>query len=221
VQSLIDRSPIDYMDADEFPSAQPGRKNFLLPAQLQAIQSFVKPEMFRHVFTFLVNTGCRWADAVGDGPNKRGLEWPNVYFGDCLARIRRDKRGKEKIVPLNQTVLSMLDSLPRKEGSDRVFWFSPDGDYLSEGWRRATRAAGLPGITLHDLKHTFYSLMRRQGVEVDVIARVAGNDDLDMAMRYENFASLAKDAVNKLDSLWVEPEKLHGVTVQSGNETVN
>jgi len=64
--------------------------------------------------------------------------------------------------------------------------------------------------------------MRRQGVEVDVIARVAGNDDLDMAMRYENFgASLAKDAVNKLDSLWLDPEKLHGVSVQSGNETVN
>jgi hypothetical protein len=64
--------------------------------------------------------------------------------------------------------------------------------------------------------------MRKQGLEVDVIARIAGNDDLNMAMRYENFgASLTKDAVAKLDELWSNPQKLHGVTVQSGNEIVN
>jgi len=110
----------------------------------------------------------------------------------------------------------MLKSLPRKVGDDRVFWFASDPDYVSQVWREAARDAGLQGITLHDLKHTFCSLMRKQGIPPDVTARVAGNDDLGTIMRrYENFgASLGKQAVGTLDALW-SPKILHGVT---GNE---
>ena len=85
-----------------------------------------------------------------------GLLWRDISSSDAIARIRLDKRGKEKIIPLNKTVLSMLDTLPRKVDSDKVLWFSPDGDYVSRVWRRAARQAGFPGTTLHDLNHTFY-----------------------------------------------------------------
>ena len=152
---------MDFMDKDESPSPNPGRKNFLLPEQFQKILSYVKPELFRTVFVFLVNTGCRRSDALG-------LEWSSVYLAERVFRIQRDKRLKEKIVPLNQTVVSMLESLPSKQDSARVFWFAPDGDYVSEVWRKARKAAGFPNITLHDLKHTFYSLDERNRVWISM-----------------------------------------------------
>ena len=174
-KDYLDKNPMDKMDADEFPSPLPGRKVFLQPEQFLLIQAKVKPEEYRHVYTFLVNTGCRRSDAVGDPRDgKEPLLWPNVYLEDSVIRIPLDKRGREKIIPLNRTLVSMLKSLPRRAGDDRVFWFAPDPDYVSQMWREARDAAGFPHVTLHDLKHTAYSLMRKTGAEIDTIARVAG-----------------------------------------------
>jgi len=51
----------------------------------------------------------------------------------------------------------MLDTLPRKVDSDKVFWFSSDGDHVSQVWREAAKHSGFAGITLHDLNTPFIS----------------------------------------------------------------
>lgn len=61
---------------------------------------------------------------------------------------------------LTATVIAALSALPA--GRDRVFRFRKNG-HLYSLMRRAKRAAGLPDISFHTLRHTYAAWMRRYG----------------------------------------------------------
>ena len=50
-------------------------------------------------------------------------------------------------------------------------------DSLSGWWRRNRAALGVPGTTLHELRHSFLSLAAQQGVHPSVMQKLAGHND--------------------------------------------
>ena len=68
-----------------------------------------------------------------------------------------------------------------REFSENDFIFArsdgslPDPRYLSKVFRRIVAEAGLRPIRLHDLRHTYATLLRKQGRSIEEASRVLGH----------------------------------------------
>ena len=64
-----------------------------------------------------------------------------------------------------------------------------------------TRAAGVPKIRFHDLRHTFASQLVMKGTPMRVVQELLGHSTMEMTLRYAHLAPSAKaDAVQVLDA---------------------
>ena len=129
------------------------------------------------VIRLLLLTGCRKAEIVT-------LRWAEVD-GDVL-RLSDSKTGR-RTVWLSAPAQRVLARQPRSPGP--YVFPAPDG---SPGprplelslWDKARREAGLAGVRLHDLRHTFASQAVLAGVALPVVARLLGHAGERMTLRY-------------------------------------
>ncbi len=113
---------------------------------------------------FAVNTGCR------DGEICR-LRWdwevdvPELDTSVFIIPGVFVKNGEDRLIVLNRVARSVVDSV-RDRHAEFVFTFrgKPVTRMLNTAWLRARRVAGLPGVRVHDLKHTFGRRLRAAGV---------------------------------------------------------
>jgi integrase len=107
--------------------------------------------------------------------------------------IRVSKNGKDRYVPLNQTVREMLESLPRT--SEYVF-SSPktSGRLVNVKFRfdRAKSDAGIKNFRFHDLRHTAATRMADGGADAFALAAIFGWSDVRMALHYTHSTDEAK-----------------------------
>ena len=59
-------------------------------------------------------------------------------------------------------------------------------------WDRIRKRAGLDGVRLHDLRHTFASRALALGETLPVIGKLLGHSDIETTARY---AHLARDSI--------------------------
>ena len=129
------------------------------------------------VIRLLLLTGCRKAEIVT-------LRWTEVD-GD-VAHLSDSKTGR-RTVWLNEPARAVLARQPRGRGP--YVFPAPDGTpgprplELSL-WRKVRREAGLAGVRLHDLRHTFASQAVLAGVTLPVVARLLGHAGERMTLRY-------------------------------------
>ena len=119
-----------------------------------------------------------------------GLTWDRVDLKKRLiyleARHTKDKEPRK--VPICAELLKMLQEMPGglTESNDERHVFTNQGNPLKgnirAGIRRACMLAGLAygrnnrdGLTLHDLRHTFTTNMRRAGVPEPEIMAITGH----------------------------------------------
>ena len=83
------------------------------------------------------------------------LRWEHVDLGRGLLLLPDSKTGRKTIV-LNRPALAILQTHPRN-GSVRYCGTHPDRPRtdLKKPWLAVCRRAGLEGVRLHDLRHTF------------------------------------------------------------------
>jgi len=63
-------------------------------------------------------------------------------------------------------------------------------------WRTLRVTADLPGVRLHDLRHSYASFALQQGESVPTIGRLLGHRDPTTTLKYIHFAdALAREAV--------------------------
>jgi integrase len=55
-------------------------------------------------------------------------------------------------------------------------------------WMKARDAAGLPKVRMHDLRHTFASLLINKGVSLYEVQTLLGHSSLQMTQRYAHLA---------------------------------
>jgi len=81
-----------------------------------------------------------------------------------------------------------------------------DGGYLDRNqikhpfWT-CTRAAGVPEIRIHDLRHTFASQLVIKGTPLKVVQEYLGHSDIRMTMRYAHLTpSTRREYIKVLDA---------------------
>jgi integrase len=116
---------------------------------------------------FAVNTGCRDAEICN-------LQWdweiqvPELGTSLFIIPGWRAKNGLDRVVVLNATARSVIDGRRDKHG-EYVFAYNgkPVKRMLNSAWKKARARAGLEGLRVHDLKHTFGRRLRAAGVSFE------------------------------------------------------
>lgn len=138
------------------------------------------------VIRLLLLTGCRLGELVR-------LRWSEVD-GDVL-RLTDSKTGP-RTVWLSAAARTIVERQPRT-GSSWVFPAPCGARHRPldlSAWKSVRRAAGLAGVRLHDLRHTFASHAVLQGVPLPVVARLLGHAQERMTLRYAHVSDHETEA---------------------------
>jgi integrase len=142
----------------------------------------------------LLFTGARKSEILA-------LRWEHVDFALGCLRLPDSKTGA-KVVPLGAPALALLKSLPRVEGGAYVLPGERDGAHyvgLPKAWERIRDAAKLPGVRLHDLRHSFASIAAAGGDGLVMIGKLLGHADTKTTARYAHLAeNPVKAAANRI-----------------------
>ncbi|MCT9070924.1 site-specific integrase [Cupriavidus gilardii] len=99
------------------------------------------------------------------------------------------KNGKPRIVPIH----------PRIAVLARRVKFTIDGDRFSGQWEKARKAAGLPHVRFHDLRHGAASEMINRGVDLYTVGGVLGHKSVVSTKRYSHLLTdRLADAIGKI-----------------------
>jgi integrase len=125
----------------------------------------------------LLFTGCRLREILR-------LKWEHVDLERGVLFLADSKTGRKTVI-LNAPALAVLQSLDRI-GSYVVLGDDaekPRSD-LKRPWEAVSRHAGLPGVRLHDLRHTYASFGAGGGLGLPIIGKLLGHSQAATTARY-------------------------------------
>ena len=125
----------------------------------------------------LLFTGCRLREILH-------LKWEHVDLERGLLFLPNSKTGKKTVI-LNAPALAVLISLDRL-GSYVVPGDDPEKPRadLKRPWEAVAKRAGLDGVRLHDLRHTYASFGAGGGLGLPIIGKLLGHTQASTTQRY-------------------------------------
>lgn len=117
--------------------------------------------------------------------------WEHIDLDRSEWLIPMTKNGRSRRVPLSKAALAVIATLPRYEGCP---WLLPNAstrqpfDNIKRAWATACKAAGLPRLHVHDLRHASIGALVNSGVSLHVAGKVAGHLRPESTFRYAYIA---------------------------------
>ena len=149
----------------------------------------VKGKVSRHAAAavrLLVLTGCRRNEVLE-------LRWDDIDRTAGELRLRDGKTGG-RMVPLTPAVQGVLDGLPRVPDNPWAIAGQKPGARLTnvnDPWLIVRARAGLDGVRIHDLRHSWASRALALGESLSMIGKILGHNRIETTARY---AHLARDS---------------------------
>ena len=149
-----------------------------------AVAESLNPQL-QHIVGLLLLTGARLRELLD-------ARWEHVNVERRTWLIPTSKTGKSRHVPLSKAALAIIKELPRFKDCP---WLVPNPEtrqpYVSikHGWQRAIKEARLPGLRLHDLRHSAASFMVNSGVDLFAVGKVLGHASYQSTQRYSHLAN--------------------------------
>lgn len=113
------------------------------------------------------------------------LDWKEIDLVGKQLEIPAEKlkSNRGQVLPLRDDVVELLEKFETKEG--RVFeGYAGAMSTLREKWNSLVRRAGLQGITLHQLRHTFGTMMLRAGGDLRTVQEMLGHKSMKTTALY-------------------------------------
>jgi len=141
-------------------------------------------EVYSKALKFILNTGLRAGELCN-------LTWNDVDMKTGLLKIQAKPDWSPKTYAreffMNKTSLLVLMSIKDQEGY--IFKNQAGGKLDNDKLRWAliiiAKAAGFEDFTrVHDLRHTFNSLMQMNGVDIATMGKILGHKDIETTMIY-------------------------------------
>ena len=122
------------------------------------------------------------------------MRWEHVDRQARVLLVPVTKTGTPRGVPLSHAALTVLDSLTRRPDG-QVWRMRPES--ISQAFERVCKAAGIEGLTFHDLRHEATSRRSEKGFEAMEVAAITGHKTMQMVKRYTHFR--AEDLVGRFE----------------------
>jgi integrase len=132
----------------------------------------------------LILTGARLREILHARWSELDLERGVLFLADS-------KTGKKPIY-LGAAAQAVIASLPRMSGNPYLIPGSLNGRPRSElgaPWAAVTKAAGLEGLRIHDLRHTFASFGAGAGMGLPIVGKLLGHATQATTARYAHLDS--------------------------------
>lgn len=210
------------------------KKTILAPDQIAAVLRGAKADPERGIYyAFPFLTGTRASEQLGllwdDVDFEAGvIRIRRIQERDgSLCEMTKTEAGQREIpmMPmLHEMLLEWRKRCPRHAGlPHRVFpspgirqaWPKPRvggggpliyQNFRTRYWRPALKAIGLPYVSLHSARHSFISTMQAQGVEVGLVAKLAGHSNPSVTLgHYTQAVRGGGDAVVALQQAYSPP----------------
>jgi integrase len=127
----------------------------------------------------LILTGARFREILDAKWSQVDLERGVIFLADS-------KTGRKPIY-LSAAAQAVLAALPRIEGNPHIIAGAKDGASradLKKPWAAVCRAAGLEGVRLHDLRHSFASFGAGASLGLPIIGKLLGHSQAATTHRY-------------------------------------
>jgi len=184
---------------DKYP--EEARKRFLSPKELRRLGRVLAFLERKGAATYeiaavrlLLFTGARLSEILT-------LRWEQVDTGARVLRLADSKTGA-KTIALSAPALALLASIPRQKDNQNVICGAVAGAHLvnlHKPWGRIRKAALIPDVRIHDLRHSFASVAVAGGMSLPLIGSLLGHSQPATTARYAHLADdprlAAADAV--------------------------
>jgi len=132
----------------------------------------------------LILTGARLREILN-------AQWSQVDFERGVIFLADSKTGR-KPVYLSAAAQAVLASLPRIEGNPHIIAGTKEGAPradLKKPWGAVCHAAGLDGLRIHDLRHSFASVGAGASLGLPIIGKLLGHSQPATTQRYAHLDS--------------------------------
>ena len=155
----------------------------LTPEEMARLNAVLTRDEFRcpHIVAIvrlLMLTGCRFGEIAS-------LEWDWIKGKRIFLP---DSKSGPRTVWLSNAARAVIDAIPRySEDCPFVFPGRPPTrpiDNIAFQWNRIRNEARLPGLRLHDLRHSWASIAAMNGVGMVTIAKLLGHALVETTERY-------------------------------------
>ncbi len=140
----------------------------------------------QHLIPWAIETAMRRGEIAA-------MHWEHLDKKARVLLIPETKTGTPRRVPLSSSALQVLEALPRQ--IDGRVW-SLRADSISQAFERVCKAAGIEGLTFHDLRHEATSRLFEKDLNPMQVAAITGHKTLQMLKRYTHLR--AEDLVGRL-----------------------
>lgn len=144
-----------------------------------------------------LNTGMRQGELFT-------LAWESVDLSlkTITVLASHSKGNTTRMIPLNTEALAVLTTIKPDPAKGLVFKSPVTGgrfNNVKKAWAEVTKAAKLPDLRWHDLRHDFASQLVMKGAPLFTVQKLLGHANSRMTQRYAKLApSTLADAVNLL-----------------------
>lgn len=231
VTEKIDSSPCTLLV--EMNPAEPADEYFLTPEEFGRLVEHAD-ELTRFVAELGAGTGMRWGELAGlhrervDTAHLRVLV--QEVYDKATDEIKPYPKGKQRRgVPITAELATKIDAwmeahppvpcrtrhrggkhcggsllIPSRAGTVLAY-----NNFRRRHWDAAVKAAGLTGVTPHDLRHTYASwLIQSKHVTIDEVGALLGHKDRATTQRYAHFG----------EGHWDDARKVLGTIDQTPDE---
>ena len=135
-------------------------------------------------------TGCRIGEAMA-------AEWAHIDLGAGIwaKPASATKQKADHIAPLNAPACALLADVQKRQAAARrplgQWVFPGPGEsghvtQLAKSWKVILKSAGIEGLRVHDLRHSFASLAASGGASLQMIGALLGHADPATTHRYSH-----------------------------------
>jgi integrase len=168
---------------------EPHRERYLTPEELARLAKALDEHRDRpaaNIIGLLLLTGARRGEVFS-------MRWADVDLtaGVWTKPPASTKQKKTHRVPLNGPALQLLQRLhaQRDKDAEHVFPSARNGNHratIRRPWDEIRKAAGLKNFRLHDLRHSYASILASTGHSLPMIGALLGHSQAATTHRYSH-----------------------------------
>ncbi len=172
-EGWITSNPADRLLPHERPKADQKDMRVLTPVEIETLLGHASSDRWKCLFALLAFTGLRASEALA-------LTWEDITPTAVSVKASKTDAGVRDVLLIDR-VHRMLTKLRLAQPAGTHFVFAtsagrPVGRRAAlVALRAAERSGGLPNYTLHELRHTFASMLIAQGENVVLVADQMGH----------------------------------------------
>ena len=189
-------------------NAEVPRNRYLSPEEIRRLTSVLADHSNRRcadVIRLLLLTGARRGEAMNAAWDQFDLEngiWTKPSSHTKQRRMHR--------VPLSQATVALLRGIKAKQPRFCRFVFpgdTPDRPLveIKRFWDRVQIEAGIPDVHIHDLRHTYASILVSSGLSLPIIGALLGHTQTQTTARYSHlFDHPLREATERVSAVVID-----------------